>query len=156
MTTDALPLEPVDPPPPFGCHWLPAPNHYSVDHDRSVIELAARFGPLTTLRSRLTLTEALLDVHPDTPERSTLSFALDSASARRRALRGRRGLDAEHHAAVRFTARELEPREDGDSFTARGTLLLRGKRFRTRLHVRVVDRTDHSLLMLGTATLPYR
>ncbi|NUS17980.1 MAG: YceI family protein [Streptomyces sp.] len=166
MTDKTLSLEPehgserAEPPPLFPCAWLPSPGHYTVAESSSIVELATRLGPFTTLRSRLTLAEARLDVDSgtatDASGKGTLDFVLDAASARRRGLRGSRGLDAERHPAVRFVAGELEPRGDDERFTARGSLLLRGKRFPASLRVRVVARTEHSLLVLGTAILPYR
>lgn len=141
---------------PFPCRWLPAPGHYAVAEGRSIVELAGRAGPLTTLRARLALADSWLHVPDDASERAALGFVLDAASAPRRALRGPRGLYAERHPTVRFAARELESRDDDERFTARGTLTLRAKRFPALLRVRVVERTELSLLVLGTAALPYR
>jgi hypothetical protein len=162
MTTETLSLEP----PPLTFPWLPSPGRYTVAEGRSVVELAARLGPLTTLRTRLTLAAARLDVAAD-PEHSTLTFTLDATSLRAarpllgRRLRGPRGLDAQRYPGVTFTAEELKQlghREDSvHRFTALGTLRLRGgEGFPARLHSRAVDRTDTALLMMGRAVLPYR
>jgi hypothetical protein len=133
---------------------LPRPGRYHVQAGRSVVELAARLGPLSTLRSRLALDEAELTVSR-VPVRHALRFTLDAGSAQGRSLRGRRGLNAERHPVLSFASAHIKRPATG-SLLARGELRLRDAAFAARLRARIVECDEDRLLLLGTLTLPYR
>jgi hypothetical protein len=111
--------------------------------DRCVVELTARLGPLVTLRRRLTADEAALTVAPSAAD-CVLSLKLTGA-----ALGGE---------ALSFVSTEVEPETKGSRLRLPGELATADTTVPSvpaTLTLRVVERTDDSLLVLGTIRVPY-
>lgn len=127
---------------------LPLPGRYTVAPDRSLVELTTGYGPLPTHRRRVTLTDASLTVPDplDEPESPALRFEFGD-------LDGAEGTPAPSTVLVSDT---VELVDGGRKLQLTGDLVLRGVRFPALLRLRVVERTDDRLLVVGTARLPYR
>ncbi|MGW3652374.1 hypothetical protein [Streptomyces sp. NPDC000878] len=127
---------------------LPLPGRYAVAPDRSLVELTTWYGPLPTHRRRVTLTDASLTVpEPDPdllaePESPTLRFEFGD-------------LDRARGTTV-LASDTVELLDGGRKLQLTGDLILRGVRFPALLRLRVVERADDRLLVVGTARLPYR
>ncbi|WP_330288431.1 hypothetical protein [Streptomyces sp. NBC_00576] len=126
---------------------LPRPGRYAVAPDRSLVELTAWYGPLPTHRRRVALTDATLTVpaDPTEPEHAapTLRFEFE-------------GLDRTDGTPTVLTSDTVELLDGGRKLQLTGDLNLRGVRFPALLRLRVVERADDRLLVVGTALLPYR
>jgi hypothetical protein len=111
---------------------------------RSLVELTALCGPLPLRRRRVTLTVASLTV-PETDAHPTFRFEFDDAH-----LKGALSLDHVHATVHQGTGTTVQLTGDlGIDGTA-------GTDFPARLRLRVVERSDGRLLVVGTARLPYR
>ena len=142
MTTETLPTT-VLPPVPEGPSWLPRPGTYAATGDRCVVELTARLGPLVTLRRRLTADEAALTVAPSADDR-VLSLKLTG--------------DALGGESLSFVSTTIEPEAGGSRLRLPGELATADTTVPSvpaTLTLRVVERTDDSLLVLGTTRVPY-
>jgi len=122
----------------------PTPGRYSVAPGRSFAELTAHYGPLATLRRRITLTGASLTV----PEFASGSGAGDDRPVFRFDLAGtmKASLVSEH----------VEPLADGRQLQLTADLDVRGVAFPVLLRLRVVRRTEGGLVVVGAARIPYR
>jgi len=140
MTTETLPTA-VLPPPRPGPDWLPDPGTYAAAPDRCIAELTARFGPLTTLRRRLTALGATLTVASDSDD-CALSLQLAGRPLGDRPLT--------------FVSTSLTPTDEATRLHVPGALALAGKPVEAVFGFRVVERTVDRLLVLGTLELPYR
>ncbi|MFC4499990.1 MULTISPECIES: hypothetical protein [Streptomyces] len=156
MTAETLPTAVLPPPPPRpGPSWLPLPGAYTAAPGRCIAELTARLGPVPTLRRRLTAARTALTVTPDA-EGCLLSLELTG-----RPLRGR---------TLGFVSTSITPEADGSRLTVPGELALDDTdtdtdtdtdsdaddaRVPATLTLRVVDRADDLLLVLGDLRLPY-
>ncbi|MBW8798076.1 MAG: hypothetical protein JF597_32165 [Streptomyces sp.] len=141
MTTKALPTA-VLPPPPAGPDRLPRPGAYTAAPDRCIVELTGRIGPLVTLRRRLVAADASLTVTPE-PEHWALSLELTGRPL--------------HGARFTFVSTTVASEDHGSRLKAVGNLALRdGPPTPAVLTLRVVERTDDALLVLGVLRLPYR
>ena len=140
MTTETRPTA-VLPPARPGPDWLPDPGTYGAAPDRCIVELTARFGPLTTLRRRLTALDATLTVAPDSDD-CVLSLELAG-----RTLGGR---------VLTFVSTSLTPTDEATRLHVPGELALAGEPAPALFGFRVVERTADRLLVLGTLRLPYR
>ncbi|WP_200307786.1 hypothetical protein [Streptomyces adelaidensis] len=143
MTTVTLPTVPPPPeshggtgPPP-----LPLPGRYAVAPDRSLVELTAWYGPLATGRHRVTLTGASLTV-PDGSEQQQPEFRFEFT--------GRAG------ARSVLVSEQVDSFDGGRRLRLLADLEVRGVAFPALLWLRVVERADDRLLVVGTARLPYR
>ncbi|TLS45851.1 hypothetical protein FE633_11860 [Streptomyces montanus] len=149
MTTVTLPA--VPPPPPDSDDNpdpspLPLPGRYAVAPGRSLVELTAFYGPFATRRRRVLLTGAALTIPKvqevqevqDAQTRPSFRFVLGSPL--------RATLTSEH----------VELLDHGRRLRLTGDLELRGVAFPVLLRLRVVERADDRLLVVGTARLPYR
>ncbi|WP_406493397.1 hypothetical protein OHB06_21630 [Streptomyces sp. NBC_01604] len=149
MTTVTLPTVPPPPDSRTGTgRSLPLPGRYSVAPGRSLAELTAWYGPLPTRRRRITLAGASLtvsDPRSDTDAQTLLA-------------------EAEH---PRFHFEFDDPRLEAALTSERvheshgrlqlsGDLDLNGVAFPVLLRLRVVERADDRLLVVGAARLPYR
>ncbi|MHC5257893.1 hypothetical protein ACYSUO_08415 [Streptomyces sp. UC4497] len=142
MTTQTLPAPPTAPPGP-GPSWLPRPGAYAAAGDRCIVEVTARLGPLTTLRRRVTADEATLTVAPS-PDDCVLALRLTG--------------DALGGDELSFVSSALESRADGAKLLVHGELATADPTVPgvpATLPLRVVSRTDDTLLVLGTARVPY-
>ncbi|MFH8735854.1 hypothetical protein [Streptomyces sp. NPDC017964] len=142
MTTRTPPTATL-PPVPEGPAWLPGPGTYMATGDRCVVELTARLGPLVTLRRRLTADEAALTVAPSAAD-CVLSLKLTGA-----ALGGE---------ALSFVSTAVEPEAQGSRLRLPGELATADPTVPAvpaTLTLRVVERTDDSLLVLGATRVPY-
>ncbi|MGI3226688.1 hypothetical protein ACRJ4B_25535 [Streptomyces sp. GTA36] len=124
----------------------PPPGRYAVAPGRSFAELTAYYGPLATLRRRVTLTGASLTV----PESESESVS-DSEGARpvfRFDLAGtmKASLVSEH----------VEPLADGRHLQLLADLDVRGVAFPVLLRLRVVRCAEGRLLVVGSTRLSYR
>jgi hypothetical protein len=111
--------------------------------DRCVVELTARLGPLVTLRRRLTADEAVLTVAPSAAD-CVLSLKLTGA-----ALGGE---------ALSFVSAAVEPEAGGSRLRLPGELATAdtsAPSVRVTLTLRVVERTNDRLLVLGTTRVLY-
>ncbi|WP_425838743.1 hypothetical protein [Streptomyces fractus] len=139
--TRTLPAPPGTDP---GLPWLPRPGAYAATGDRCIVELTTLLGPLATLRRRVTADEATLTVAPS-PEDCVLALKLTG--------------DALGGDALSFVSTALEPPANGSRLLVHGELATADPTVPgvpATLHLRVVSRTDDSLLVLGTARVPYR
>ncbi|WP_327395670.1 hypothetical protein [Streptomyces phaeochromogenes] len=134
----------------------PPPGRYAVAPGRSFAELTAYYGPLATLRRRVTLTGASLTI-PETESGSgsgsgsELMSQSESADARpvfRFDLAGtmKASLVSEH----------VEPLADGRHLQLLADLDVRGVAFPVLLRLRVVRCAEGRMLVVGSTRLPYR
>lgn len=122
---------------------LPRPGAYAASADRCITELTYRIGPFVTLRRRADVEEAALTVAPDR-EDCALSLAL--------------GGDALGGELLTFVSIAIESVADGTQLRLPGSLRTGDTTLEpvpTALLLRVVERTDDRLLVLGTARVPY-
>ncbi|MEU9879523.1 hypothetical protein [Streptomyces phaeochromogenes] len=140
----------------------PPPGRYAVAPGRSFAELTAYYGPLATLRRRVTLTGASLTVpetetetetesEPESGSESEPMSQSESADARpvfRFDLAGtmKASLLSEH----------VEPLADGRHLQLLADLDVRGVAFPVLLRLRVVRCAEGRLLVVGSARLSYR
>jgi hypothetical protein len=122
---------------------LPHPGRYTVAPTRSLVELTTWYGPLPTRRRRVTLTDASLTVPDDDLTPATLRFEFGD-------------LDRADGAPTVLASDTVELLDGGRKLQLIGDLNLRGVRFPALLRLRVVERADDRLLVMGTARLPYR
>ncbi|PAZ11899.1 hypothetical protein CLM62_32760 [Streptomyces sp. SA15] len=138
MTTVTLPTVPPPPESQDLLGQLLLPGRYSVAPGRSLVELTAWYGPLPTLRRRVRLAGAWLTV-PDDAEEPFFRYEFDGRPLK--AVLGSERVDID---------------ESGGRLQLTADLHLNGTAFPALLRLRVVDRADDRLLVVGTARLPYR
>ncbi|WP_369169840.1 hypothetical protein AB5J49_19160 [Streptomyces sp. R28] len=138
MTTVTLPVDPTPPEAPASPPWLPLPGRYAVAPGRSLVELTALCGPLPLRRRRLTLAAASLTV-PETDEHPTFRFEFDGP-----------------HLTGVLTLAPAHAHEGTGTVQLTGDLGIDGTDFPALLRLRVVERSDDLLLVVGTARLSYR
>ncbi|KPI24475.1 hypothetical protein OK074_6972 [Actinobacteria bacterium OK074] len=144
MTTVTLPTTAPPPPDAPGTSDaaggpLPRPGHYAVAPGRSLVELTAWYGPLPTLRRRIALASAALTVPEDS---EPAAFRFEFTDPR---LPDDTVLSCDH-------AEPLGPAR----LQLLGDIRLSGTDFPALLTLRVVERADDRLLVVGTARLPHR
>ncbi|MEW2399793.1 hypothetical protein [Streptomyces sp. NPDC046862] len=162
MTTVTLPT--VTPPPesPGGVGRLPRPGRYAVAPGRSLVELTGWYGPLPTRRRRVTLTGASLTVPepgvPGTGESGAVTSSPSEQPVFRFELTGLGPPSALTSSRAALVSQHVEPFDDGQRLRLRllADLELGGVLFPVLLWLRVVERADDRLLVVGTARLPYR
>jgi hypothetical protein len=138
MTTVTLPTVPPPPHSPDGAgRRLPLPGRYAVGQGRSLTELTAWYGPLPVLRRRVTLGAASLTVPEDAGH---ASFRYEFDDRLLSAVLTSEQVDEVHGGRLQLT----------------GDLDLNGLTFPVLLRLRVVERADGRLLVVGHARLPYR
>ncbi|MET9681930.1 hypothetical protein [Streptomyces coeruleorubidus] len=138
MTTVTLPTAPPPPHSRDGAHRrLPLPGRYTVAPGRSLTELTAWYGPLPVLRRRVTLGAASLAVPEDAGHPS---FRYEFDDRLLSAVLASEQVDEVHGGRLQLT----------------GDLDLNGLTFPVLLRMRVVERADDRLLVVGHARLPYR
>ncbi|MFD5595688.1 hypothetical protein [Streptomyces griseorubiginosus] len=115
---------------------VPPPRRLSVPPDRSLAELTAWYGPLPVRRRRVPLAAAALDL-PAEAGQPAFRFEFD---------------DRELRAVLTSERVEELP---GDRLQLTGDLDVGGVAFPVLLRLRVVDRAEDRLLVVGTARLPY-
>ncbi|MFJ1973834.1 hypothetical protein ACIO93_34830 [Streptomyces sp. NPDC087903] len=145
MNTKTLPAA-VLPPVSKGPSWLPHPGTYTATGDRVIVELTSWFGPLVTLSRRLTAEEAALVVALSADD-CVLSLRLTG--------------DVLGGEELSFVSTAIQP----EPATAVGTRLRVPGQLSTgdasvpsvpaTLALRVVERADDRLLVLGTTRVPY-
>ncbi|MFF7562174.1 YceI family protein [Streptomyces pseudovenezuelae] len=116
---------------------VPPPRRHTVAPGRSLTELTAWYGPLPLRRRRIPLAEASMEISPDA-ERPAFRFAFD---------------DRELRAVLTSERVDAVP---GDRLQLTGDLDLNGVAFPVLLRLRVVERDEDRLLVVGAARLPYR
>ncbi|MFH8497351.1 hypothetical protein [Streptomyces coeruleorubidus] len=140
MTTVTLPTVPPPPGSRGGAGRrlpLPLPGRYTVAPGRSLTELTAWYGPLPVLRRRVTLGGASLTV-PEDAEHPSFRYEFDDRPLS--AVLTSEQVDEVHGGRLQLT----------------GDLGLNGLTFPVLLRLRVVERADDRLLVVGHARLPYR
>ncbi|MEU0645754.1 hypothetical protein [Streptomyces umbrinus] len=122
----------------------PPPGRYAVAPGHSFAELTAYYGPLATLRRRVTLTGASLTV----PESESVSDSEGARPVFRFDLAGtmKASLVSEH----------VEPLADGRHLQLLADLDVRGVAFPVLLRLRVVRCAEGRLLVVGSTRLSYR
>ena len=122
----------------------PPPGRYAVAPGRSFAELTAYYGPLATLRRRVTLTGASLTV----PESESVSDSEGARPVFRFDLAGtmKASLVSEH----------VEPLADGRHLQLLADLDVRGVAFPVLMRLRVVRCAEGRLLVVGSTRLSYR
>ncbi|OLZ64045.1 hypothetical protein AV521_36490 [Streptomyces sp. IMTB 2501] len=151
MTTEPPPTGPLPThtsstatlPPRTHLDCLPRPGAYAAAADRCIVELAYRIGPLVTLRRRPDVAEAALAIAPR-PEDCVLSLVL--------------GGDALGGELLAFTGTGIEPVARGARLRMPGSLGTGDATLEplpATLLLRVVERTDDRLLVVGTTRVPY-
>ncbi|NUP18511.1 MAG: hypothetical protein HOZ81_20980 [Streptomyces sp.] len=142
MNSQTLPTQTLSSPVP-GLSWLPHPGTYGAADDRCIVELATLLGPLPTLRRRVTAEEATLTVAPS-PDDCVLSLKLTGTA-----------LGGEE---LTFVSTAIESGADDSRLRIPGELATGDTTVSgvpATLALRVVERTDTSLLVLGTTRVPY-
>ncbi|AYC40761.1 hypothetical protein [Streptomyces griseorubiginosus] len=116
---------------------VPPPRRLSVPPGRLLAELTAWYGPLPVRRRRVPLAAAALDL-PAEAGQPAFRFEFDDRELR----------------AV-LTSERVEDLP-GDRLQLTADLAIDGTAFPVLLRLRVVDRAEDRLLVVGTARLPYR
>jgi hypothetical protein len=116
---------------------VPPPRRHTVAPGRSLAELTAWYGPLPLRRRRIPLAEASMQMSPDA-EQPAFRFAFD---------------DRELRAVLTSERVDAMP---GDRLQLTGDLDVNGVAFPVLLRLRVVERAEDRLLVVGAAKLPYR
>ena len=138
---------------------LPRPGSYRAV-GRSILEISAVLGPLTTLRGRFAVLENRLEV-ADSGDRASLLLEADVASLRTtrplagRRLLGRHGLDARRHGVLRLRADRISTVDD-TCWRIRAELALRATPIDIALRARVVDCTEDRIALLATGAISAR
>ena len=140
MTTVTLPAAQPPQESPDGADSLPRPGRYAVAPGRSLVELGAYYGPLLTYRRRVALAGASLLV-PGPSEQPVFRFEFSGIGSGPRAV---------------LTSEAVELLDSGRRLQLTGDLDVRGVAFPVLLRLRVVERAEDRLLVVGTARLPYR
>ncbi|MFI6280889.1 hypothetical protein [Streptomyces sp. NPDC050988] len=146
----------------------PPPGRYAVAPGRSFAELTAYYGPLATLRRRVTLTGASLTVpEPDSdsdsdsesvsepgsePEPVSLSEAMFRAAGARPVFR----FDLAGTMKASLVSEHVEPLADGRHLQLLADLDVRGVAFPVLMRLRVVRCAEGRLLVVGSTRLSYR
>ncbi|MFL5994244.1 MAG: YceI family protein [Streptomyces sp.] len=116
---------------------VPPPRRHTVAPGRSLAELTAWYGPLPLRRRRVPLVEASMETSQDAGQPS-FRFGFD---------------DRELRAVLTSEQVDAVP---GDRLQLTGDLTLNGVAFPVLLRLRVVERDEDRLLVVGVARLPYR
>jgi hypothetical protein len=164
MTTVTLPIVP-SPPDSRGDadrRW-PLPGRYTVASGRSLAELTAWYGPLPMLRRRVAVAGASLTV-PDRSAEAGSAAASDAPDDTfSETVPGPSSGTGLPSFRFEFGGRDLTASlvsEQVDEAYGRlqvtGDLDVNGVAFPVLLKLRVVERTDDRLLVVGRARLPYR
>ncbi|MEU5343444.1 MULTISPECIES: hypothetical protein [unclassified Streptomyces] len=126
----------------------PPPGRYAVAPGRSFAELTAYYGPLATLRRRVTLTGASLTV----PESESEPVSQSEGEGARPVFR----FDLAGTMKASLVSEHVEPLADGRHLQLLADLDVRGVAFPVLLRLRVVRCAEGRLLVVGSARLPYR
>ncbi|MFJ9105009.1 hypothetical protein ACIRJM_41865 [Streptomyces sp. NPDC102405] len=116
---------------------VPPPQRHTVAPGRSLAELTAWYGPLPLRRRRVPIAEASMETSQDAGQPS-FRFEFD---------------DRELRAVLTSEQVDALP---GDRLQLTGNLALNGVAFPVLLRLRVVERDEDRLLVVGAAKLPYR
>ncbi|MFC8666309.1 hypothetical protein [Streptomyces sp. NPDC057199] len=132
----------------------PPPGRYAVAPGRSFAELTAYYGPLATLRHRVTLTGASLTVPESASESesASVSEAMSQAAGARPVFR----FDLAGTMKASLVSEHVEPMADGRHLQLIADLDVRGVAFPVLLRLRVVRCAEGRMLVVGSARLPYR
>lgn len=118
---------------------VPPPRRHTVAPGRSLAELTAWYGPLPLRRRRIPLAEASMETPADAAAgQPAFRFAFD---------------DRELRAVLTSERVDTVP---GDRLQLTGDLDVNGVAFPVLLRLRVVERAEDRLLVVGAAKLPYR
>ncbi|NUP52745.1 MAG: hypothetical protein HOW97_36295 [Catenulispora sp.] len=136
---------------------LPRPGSYRAAGGGPILEIAARLGPLTTLRGRFAALEDSLVVE-DAGDRAALLLEASAPSLRTtrplagRRLLGRRGLDARNHGLVRLQTDQIRLLDHAQwQFPAQ--LTLRGTQVDITMTARVAARTADRIALIANGEI---
>lgn len=135
---------------------LPRPGTYRAV-ERSILEISATLGPLTTIRGRLAVRENTLTI-ADSGDRATLSLEATVPSLRTnrplagRRLLGRHGLDARNHTSLRLEAGRISTVDD-TSWRMPADLSIRDELVRIIMKARVVSLTEDRIALIATGAV---
>ncbi|WP_326760521.1 hypothetical protein OHB35_31295 [Streptomyces phaeochromogenes] len=134
----------------------PPPGRYAVAPGRSFAELTAYYGPLATLRRRVTLTGASLTV-PETESGSgsesvSEAESISDSEGARPVFR----FDLAGTMKASLVSEHVEPLADGRHLQLLADLDVRGVAFPVLLRLRVVRCAEGRMLVVGSTRLPYR
>jgi len=132
----------------------PPPGRYAVAPGRSFAELTAYYGPLATLRRRVTLTGASLTV-PESDSESDSEFESMSQSESADARPVFR-FDLAGTMKASLVSEHVEPLADGRHLQLLADLDVRGVAFPVLLRLRVVRCAEGRMLVVGSTRLSYR
>jgi len=132
----------------------PPPGRYAVAPGRSFAELTAYYGPLATLRRRVTLTGASLTV-PESDSESNSEFESMSQSESADARPVFR-FDLAGTMKASLVSEHVEPLADGRHLQLLADLDVRGVAFPVLLRLRVVRCAEGRMLVVGSTRLSYR
>jgi len=132
----------------------PPPGRYAVAPGRSFAELTAYYGPLATLRRRVTLTGASLTV-PESDSESDSEFESMSQSKSADARPVFR-FDLAGTMKASLVSEHVEPLADGRHLQLLADLDVRGVAFPVLLRLRVVRCAEGRMLVVGSTRLSYR
>lgn len=136
----------------------PPPGRYAVAPGRSFAELTAYYGPLATLRRRVTLTGASLTV----PESESHSESEAASVSEAEPISGSEGarpvfrFDLAGTMKASLVSEHVEPLADGRHLQLLADLDVRGVAFPVLLRLRVVRCAEGRLLVVGSTRLSYR
>jgi len=134
----------------------PPPGRYAVAPGRSFAELTAYYGPLATLRRRVTLTGASLTV-PESESESESESQFESMSQSESAdARPVFRFDLAGTMKASLVSEHVEPLADGRHLQLLADLDVRGVAFPVLLRLRVVRCAEGRMLVVGSTRLSYR
>ncbi|MDQ1028754.1 hypothetical protein QF035_006336 [Streptomyces umbrinus] len=136
----------------------PPPGRYAVAPGRSFAELTAYYGPLATLRRRVTLTGASLTVPESESESVSESGSLSEAESISDS-EGARPVfrfDLAGTMKASLVSEHVEPLADGRHLQLLADLDVRGVAFPVLLRLRVVRCAEDRLLVVGSTRVSYR
>ncbi|MGA6218968.1 hypothetical protein ACPESV_01335 [Streptomyces umbrinus] len=134
----------------------PPPGRYAVAPGRSFAELTAYYGPLATLRCRITLTGASLTVPESDSESEAASVSEAESISDSEGARPVFRFDLAGTMKASLVSEHVEPLADGRHLQLLADLDVRGVAFPVLLRLRVVRCAEGRLLVVGSTRLPYR
>lgn len=140
----------------------PPPGRYAVAPGRSFAELTAYYGPLATLRRRVTLTGASLTVPESESESESASESASESVSEAESISDSEGarpvfrFDLAGTMKASLVSEHVEPLADGRHLQLLADLDVRGVAFPVLLRLRVVRCAEGRLLVVGSTRLSYR
>ncbi|MEV2194178.1 hypothetical protein AB0I02_24795 [Streptomyces phaeochromogenes] len=140
----------------------PPPGRYAVAPGRSFAELTAYYGPLATLRRRVTLTGASLTVPESGSGSESTSESEPASVSEAESISDSEGarpvfrFDLAGTMKASLVSEHVEPLADGRHLQLLADLDVRGVAFPVLMRLRVVRCAEGRLLVVGSTRLSYR